>query len=104
MSQTFSSSAITVVSTGVAITTSGTSASVTIPNCSSGELPRYIRIAASQPACVRIGVSAATAVTTDMQVQPGDAVILQLPSGYTKIAAIQVSSAGVVQVSPLENM
>jgi len=104
MSQTFSSAAITVVATGVSITTSATSASATIPFCSSGEYPRYIRIAASAPACVRIGTTAATAVTTDMQVQPGDAVILQLPSGYTKIAAIQVSGAGVVQVSALENM
>ena len=36
-------------------------------------------------------------------VQPGDAVILAT-CNLTKIAAIQVSAAGVVQVSPLENM
>ena len=103
MSQTFEG-AVTIIATGVSIATSGTSASATIPSAQSGEYPRYIRIAATTPACVRIGTTAATAVTTDMQVQPGDAVILHVPSGYTKIAAIQVSSAGVVQVSPLENM
>lgn len=102
MSQTFES-AITVMATGVAITTSGTSASATIPLMSSGEVPRYIRIAASQPACVRIGNGTPVAVTTDLQVQPGDAVILAV-NAYTKIAAIQVTTTGVVQVSPLENM
>ena len=104
MSQTFSSSAITIVATGVQILTGVSSASATIPVCSSGEYPRYIRIAASQPACVRIGTTAATATTNDMQVQPGDAVILQLPNGYTKIAAIQATVGGIVQISPLENM
>lgn len=104
MSQTFSSSSITVIATGVSITTSGTSASATIPNDSAGNIPRYIRVAATVAACVRLGKTSATAVTTDMQVQPGDAVILHVPSGMDKIAAIQVSAAGVVQVSPLENV
>ena len=102
MAQTFHSG-ITIVATGVAITTSGTSASATIPNDSSGNIPSYIRIAATAPACVRLGKTTATAVTTDMQVQPGDAVFLQVPKGFDKIAAIQVSAAGVVQVSPMEN-
>lgn len=95
---------ITVVATGVAITTSGVSASATIPNASDGNIPRYVRVAASAAACVRLGKTTATAVTTDLQVQPGDAVILHIPNGIDKIAAIQVSAAGVVQVSPLENI
>lgn len=89
--------------TGVAIATSGTSASATIPTMSSGELPRFIRVAATAPACVRLGKSSATALATDLQVQPGDAVILSV-NGNDRIAAIQVAAAGVVQVSPLENM
>ncbi|MFZ6653794.1 hypothetical protein [Undibacterium sp. TJN19] len=89
--------------TGVAIATTATSASASIPAMSSGELPRFIRVAATAPACVRLGKTAATAVTTDLQVQPGDAVILSV-NGNDKIAAVQVASAGVVQVSPLENM
>ncbi|WP_367256513.1 hypothetical protein [Pseudomonas sp. stari2] len=102
MSNTFEG-AISVVVTGVSITTSGTSASTNIPLCQSGEVPRYIRIAATAPACVRLGNGTVTAVTTDLQVQPGDAVILAVHQ-LTKIAAIQVAAAGIVQVSPLENM
>lgn len=95
--------AIKVVKTGVTITTGAASASATIPTTSSGTAANYIRIAASQPACVRIGKGAQTAATTDLQVQPGDAVILKL-NGEDTIAAIQVSTAGSVQVSPLEDL
>lgn len=104
MSQTFNGAFVTVVATGVSITTSGTSASATIPNASDGNIPRYIRVAATAAACVRLGKTSATAVTTDLQVQPGDSVIMNVPNGMDKIAAIQVSAAGVVQVSPLENI
>lgn len=103
MAQTFISSGITVIATGVSITTSAVSASATIPNDSSGNIPSYIRIAATAAACVRLGKTTATAVTTDMQVQPGDSVVIAVPKGMDKIAAIQVAAAGVVQVSPLEN-
>ena len=95
--------AISVSVTGVSLATSGTSAGTTIPLDSAGVVPRYIRVAATQPACIRLGVGAQTAVTTDLQVQPGDAVILKV-MWRTHIAAIQVAAAGVVQVSPLEDM
>lgn len=94
---------ITVTKTGVAITTSGTSADSAIPTASSGEVPRYIRVSATVAACVRIGAGAQTAVTTDLMVQPGDNVILVVPQGCNHIAAIQVAAAGVVQVSPIED-
>ena len=103
MGQRFDDS-ITVTKTGITIATTAASASVAIPVAQSGEIPRYIRIAASAPACIRIGVGVQTAVTTDLQVQPGDAVVLHVPSGITQIAAVQVSGPGVVQISPLENM
>jgi hypothetical protein len=96
--------AIVVTATGATIATTAASASVAIPNSSSGEKPRYIRIAATAPACVRLGIAGVTAVTTDTQIQPGDAVIFAVPLGYTTIAAIQVSGPGVVQISALENM
>lgn len=104
MSNTFAASSITVLKTGVTQATSGTSAGGALPTCLSGELPRYIRVAATAAACVRIGAGAQTALTTDLQVQPGDAVILHVPSGVTHFAAIQVTTAGVVQISALENM
>ena len=95
---------ITVTATGVSQASGAASAGGTLPNCSSGEKPRYIRVAATAAACFRMGAGAQTAVATDLQVQPGDAVILQVPTGVTNFAVIQVAAAGVVQISPLENM
>lgn len=94
---------LTVSVTGKQLATSATSAGTTLPVDSSGGIPRLIRIAATAPACIRMGVGAQTAVVTDLQVQPGDAVVLTT-NGATHIAAIQVSGAGIVQVSPLENL
>lgn len=95
---------ITVTATGITLASGAASTSATIPKASNGQDAVYIRIAATQPACVRIGVGAQTAITTDLQVQPGDAVILQLPRGITTIAVIAATAtAGIVQVSPLEN-
>lgn len=94
---------ITVTTTGVSITTGAASSGGALPNASSGEVPRYVRIAASVAACVRIGVGAQTAVATDMLVQPGDAVVIAVPRGCTHVAAIQLSAAGVVIVTPVED-
>ena len=94
---------LTVTATGVSITTGAASSGGALPNASSGEVPRYVRIAASAAACVRIGVGAQTAVATDLLVQPGDAVVLAVPRGVTHVAAIQLSAAGVVIVSPVED-
>lgn len=101
MSNTFEN-AITVTATGVVITTSGASASATLPLDSAGTVPKYVRVTATAAATVRLGTGTPTAVTTDLLVQPGDAVILAT-SKYTAIAALQVTAAGVVQVSPMEN-
>lgn len=94
---------LTVTVTGVAITTGAASAGSALPVASSAEVPRYIRVAATAAACVRIGAGAQTALATDLLVQPGDAVIMAVPRGCTHVAAIQVAAAGVVQVSPLED-
>jgi hypothetical protein len=103
MAQTFGGGFFTITTTGIQLASGAASSSGTIPNDSSGNKPNYIRIAATAPACVRLGKTTATAVVTDMQVQPGDAVILQVPKGLDTIACIQVSAGGFVQVSPLEN-
>lgn len=94
---------VSVLATGASITTGAASASATIPNDSSGSVASYVRVTATVAAHVRIGVAAATAVATDMLVQPGDSVVLHIPRGYTKIAAIQNAAAGVVIVTPLDN-
>lgn len=103
MSYNFTSP-ITVQKTGVAQASGAVSAGAALPTDSANNIPRYVRVAATAPACFRFGFgSVPTAVTTDLQVQPGDAVILTT-NGATHFAVIQVSAGGFVQVSPVENM
>ena len=94
---------VTVTAPGVVQATSTVSAQVAIPNASSGEKPRYIRIACTASASVRLGKTTVTATTADTQVQPGDAITMQVPSGMDVIAVIQVTNGGQLQISPLEN-
>ena len=94
---------LTIHKTGVSIATTGTSASSALPTDSAGNVPRFVRIAATAPACVRLGIVGLTAVTTDVQIQPGDAIRLST-NGATYVAAIQVAGPGVVQISPIENI
>lgn len=96
--------ALPIFSPGAIITTGATSASATIPNMASGTRPNFIRVAATQPAYVRVGTGAQTAVAGDLLVQPADALILAVGPGTNTIAAIQVTTAGVVQVSPIETI
>jgi predicted metal-binding protein len=94
---------ITVVKTGANITTSATSARVAIPTAQSGEIPRYIRIAAINPCHVCLGTVASNAVITDTLVQPADAITLAVPRGMTHVCAIQDAAAGLVNIVPLED-
>ena len=88
---------------GNTVATSGTSAGTTIPLSSSGAVPRYVRFSASVAAYVRIGTGAQTAVAGDILVNPSDAIIIAT-NGNTHYAAIQVSAAGVVQASAVEDI
>jgi hypothetical protein len=105
MAQRFQSNFITVTATGASVTTGAASVNGTIPLDSAGNVPRYIRIVATASAYFRMGAGAGTptAVSTDLMVQPGDAVVLSV-NNNTKFAALQVSAPGVLQVSPLENV
>ena len=95
---------ITVTVSGANITTSGTSANAGIPNAADGNKPRYVRIAATAAAYVKLGIAGVTAVAGDILVQPADAVVLQVPNGVTHVAAIQDSAAGKVNIVPLEQI
>lgn len=86
------------------ITTSGVTARIAIPVCSSGEVPRFIRVSATVAARFRLGTVAITAGAADVLVQPSDALIMTVPLGVTHIAAIQDTAAGKVNVAPLENV
>lgn len=103
MAQTFASSGITVVASGISPATGAASAVSAIPNDSSGRTPSYIRVAARNECYVKLGTAGTTATASDILVQPADSVILQVPKGITHIAYIQGTAAGVVNVVPLEN-
>lgn len=92
---------VSIFTRGATITTGAASANAAIPTVS-GVLPRYVRIAASAAAYVRLGVVADTAAAGDFIVQPGDAVVVNV-NGCTHVAAIQVTAAGIVQLSPVDN-
>lgn len=95
---------ITVTSTGVSAATGATSARSAIPNASDGNVPRYIRVASRNECYVKIGNNTVTATSNDVLVQPADCVIMQVPAGITHIAYIQGTAAGVVNITPLENL
>ena len=103
MSQTFIGYPI-ITKTGANIATGGASAGAAIPVDSAGNIPRYLRLSATAACCFRLGVGAQTAVVTDCQVQPGDSLIIGIPSGLTHIAAIQVTAGGQLNITPLENV
>lgn len=95
--------ALQILATGVNITTGAASAGAVIPVKLNGAVPLFIRITATVTACVRVGIGAQTAVATDALVQPGSSLILAT-LGATHVAAIQQAAAGVVQVSPCEDI
>jgi hypothetical protein len=92
-----------VFATGATITTSGSSSRVALPTAANGVSVRYVRVAAINPCFVKVGDSSVTAASGDLLVQPADAVLLNV-NGATHIAAIQQAAAGLVQISPVENM
>lgn len=93
----------TITVTGANITTGAASAAVALPVASSGEIARYYRITATNAAHVRLGLVGLTALATDVMVQPGCNLTLDVPRGLTHIAAIQDTAAGTVNVAPLED-
>lgn len=95
---------ITVFATGSTITTGAASTFITIPVANDGNYPRYVRVAATAACYVKLGTHDATATANDILVQPADAVILHVPNGVTKIAAIQDAAAGKCNVIPLDNL
>lgn len=98
-------SAVTIVKVGTQLASgAATSAATAIPTTSSGTIPTKIRVSATASACIRLGVVATVVATVgDAMIQPGDALLMRVPSGVTHFAVIQVSAGGLVQVSPCED-
>lgn len=100
MAQIYNGGFICVNTVGATVTTSASSQLVSIPVDASGNRPNYVRIAATTESYVSVrGV----ATTSDILVQPSDAVILQVPQGATQIAYIQGTSSGKVNITALDN-
>jgi hypothetical protein len=95
--------ALQINATGINVATSGVSAGGAIPVDSGGTVPRLIRVSVTTATYVRVGTGAQTAVSTDMMVHPAESVIVPT-LGRTHIAGLQVTSAGVMQVSPVEDV
>lgn len=93
--------ALVVAASGSNIDTGAASASAAIPNDSTGSRARFVRVAVTVAAYVKLGQTGVTAAAADMLVNPEQAVVLKV-DGFTHIAAIQVSAAGVCNVTPLE--
>ena len=103
MAQPYNGGYVTVAVVGKQLASGAASASSTIPVMSSGEVPRFIRVAATAAACIKLGGSGVVATGNDCQVQPGDSLIMTT-NGNTYFAVIQVSAGGLVNVAALENM
>lgn len=103
MSNTFNGGFITVTTTGATVTTGAATASASIPLDSAGNLPRFVRIAATGESYVKLGGSGVTATTNDMLIQPADAATVAV-NGATNFAYIQGGASAKVNVVPLENI
>lgn len=93
----------TITKTGANLASGAASTNVAIPTASSGQLPQKVRVTATEAAAVKLGTTGVTAVAGDAMVQPGDPLTLVVPRGITHIATIQITTAGVVNIVPLED-
>lgn len=103
MSQRFNGGFQVIMAVGVTATTGAASAASPIPVNLSGNRPNYVRVTAINESYVKLGTAAVAATGNDVLVQPGDGLVLAVPNGVTHIAYIQGTSAGKVNVVPLEN-
>jgi hypothetical protein len=103
MSQTYQGGPLNITQTGFTAATGAASARTAIPNDSAGNRPRYIRVAGINECYVKLGDNTVVATANDTLIQPADSVIMVV-SGATNIAYIQGTSAGKVNVVPLENV
>ena len=87
--------------TGASTALGAASAGGTLPTNSAGNTARYVRMATTTGAYVRVGNGAQTAVNTDLLVLPGQAIVLDC-SGCTHYAGLQAATGGVLVVTPVE--
>lgn len=92
---------IKVAARGATVASGAASASVAIPNDSTGGRAKRVYVAATVAAYIAPGASGVTAAAGDILLPVEQPIILDV-GGQTHIAAIQVASAGVVSITPVE--
>jgi hypothetical protein len=93
--------ALSIFNTGVAIAFNGTSSAAAIPKVSGVPVKR-VRLVATQPCWVRLGVAGVVAAPGDILVQPADSIEVFI-SGNTHIAVVALGTGGTLGVSPVED-
>ena len=94
--------AIQIQAVGVSLTTAVTSTSAAIPNTASAIKPNYIRICVTANCFVKIGQTGVAATNADILMIPTDHILLKV-SGNTHIAAIWAGTAGICNITALED-
>ena len=84
--------ALQITNTGINLTTGIASVAGTLPNNSAGIPARFVRIAATVAAYVRLGSGAQVAVATDMLVMPNSQGLVIATLGATNVAVLQAAS------------
>lgn len=95
--------AIQIQAAGATLTTSGTSTNAAIPNTASGTKPKYVRIQSTAFCFVKFGAAGVTATSSDILLSPNESEIYKV-SGNAFIAVIQQASAGLLNITPLEDV
>ena len=91
-----------IVQTGVNVVATTTASTVQIPFDSSAGRPRYIRIASTAAAYVKVGNSDVVAVAGDLLVQPADSVML-IAAGCNYISVLALTGTCSVSIAPTDD-
>lgn len=86
---------------GTTVTSSGSSASATIPNAADGNRARFVRLMVTGNLYVQFGKTTATATTSSMLLSPNFDVIISCKQ-FDKIAYLQEAVAAKLNITPLE--
>jgi len=88
--------------TGNTVTSGVGSASIAIPNDSSGNRARFVRLQATGNLYVKFGLAGVTATNNDMLLSPDCDVIVSCKS-FSTIAYIQEAVAAKLNITPFES-
>lgn len=100
----FLNNALKITTTGLSLTSSGTSQVIALPNNAAGTAPRVIRVScpnSSHFGYVMPGNSAVVATTASVAIGNFSDVLLDV-TGCTHIAYLQGAAGAIINISPVE--